>query len=213
MDFKCLYCGKLIETYNVTRIRVFCSRQCTDAVARTKAFSKDEIALERARRVDAYRSRTKQEPHGLHVKCVVCGKDMVQVSSSPKLFCSQECCSAQSHQHYLTRDEIQQEKERRKQAFLDTLTPEHKQHLDYNKKKRLEFGDRMARSNPDGTLQPTRHCHNYFTKVHCPNLTWDYYCPECRRAKRQGYVEEDYNETESIFDDFSIPAEALHDGN
>lgn len=213
MTFECLCCGTQFEVYNITRIKVFCSRRCTDEVARKKTFTKEEIALERAHRMDAYRSRTKKEPQGIHVPCVVCGKDMIQVSSSPKLFCSQECCTYQTNHHPLTREAIRQEKERRKLAFQDALTPEHKQILEYNRKKRLEFGDRLAKSNADGTLQPTRHCHNFFTKVHCPNLTWDYYCPECRKAKRSGYVEEDYNETESIFDDFSIPAEALHDGN
>ena len=212
MKFNCMLCGKQFDVYNITRIKVFRSLSCASKVARTKAFSKDEIDHERARRTDAYRTRAKEAPRGLKVKCVVCGKDMIQVSSSPKLFCSQECCSYQSHQHPLTREELNREKERRKQAYLDALTPEHKKTLEYNRQKRFEYVDRAVRIGADGcTLQPTRHCHNFYTKVHCPNLTWDYYCPECRKAKRQGYVEEDYSETESVWDDFSIPQEALHE--
>lgn len=205
MNFNCLYCGQSFEVHNVTRIKVFCSRKCTDAVSRNKAFTHEEIALERARRVDAYRARAKKEPQGLHVKCVICGADMVQASSTPKLFCCQACCNYQHNQHPLTREAIRQEKERRKMAFLDALSPEHKKTLEYNRRKRFEFADRMALGADNYALQPTRHCHNYYTKVRCPNLTWDYYCPECRKAKRQGYVEEDYNETESVWDDFTIP--------
>ena len=210
MIFACLYCGKRFEIYNLKKLKVFCTHDCHNAALRNKAFSKDEIAAERERRLLVYRTHI-NSPKGLPVKCIICGREMMQGSSTPKLYCSAECIAVQRNTQKDSREDIQIEKERRRRAYLEALSTDHREKIEYNRQKRNEYNERIARVNDGLTLQPTRHCHNYYTKVRCPNLTWDYYCPECRRAKRQGYVEEDYNETESVWDDFSIPQEALHD--
>lgn len=207
MNFRCLYCGRGFEVYSLKRIKVFCSHECHNTVVRQKLISPEEIAAERERRNEAYIERRKLEPKGVTMKCIICGKEMIQASSNPKLFCSPACCDIQHKQKIYSSEDIRLEKQRRRKAFNDALTPEHRKILEYGKQKRFEFCDREAErlgEDADG-LQPTRHCHNYFTKVRCPNLTWDYYCPECRKKKRQGYVEESYQETESIWDDFSVP--------
>ena len=86
---------------------------------------------------------------------------------------------------------------------MAALTPERRQELEYGKIKRGEFAEReAARLGLCDEPKPTRYCHNF---PRCRNKTWDYYCPECRRKKRNGYVEEDYSETEDVWDDFSVP--------
>ena len=204
MVFKCMTCGCDIDVYYAHGIKLFCSKRCNDKALRDKLTTLEERQEERARRLKAFKEGAKTgKTESIVVKCMMCGAEMVQTTATPKLFCSKYCDWEQNHKHKFTREELRAERERRKQAYFAVLSSERKRALEYYKMKRGEFRTREeARLNIGGAPQPTRHCHNY---PRCKNLTWDYYCPECRRKKRNGYVEEDYDETESVWDDFSVP--------
>lgn len=208
MIFKCMNCGKDIEVHYAHAIRIFCCKSCSDHAIRIKHISEQERQEERMRRAAAYREACRNGlVDGIVVKCIICGRETIQTTATPKLFCSNECRFIQNHHHTFSKEQIKKEQETRKAAFMASLSPKRLQSMQYARKKRDEFKEReAARLNLGGTPRPTRHCHNY---PKCKHLTWDYYCPSCRKKMRTGYVEEEYDETESILDDFSVPQEAL----
>ena len=217
MVFKCMACGKDIDCGCLNAPKLYCNKKCSNAAQRMNIPLSVRNA-ELVRRRDIMRAQAnggveqqeecKAVPDGvgIAVRCVVCGEWMKQVTAQPKLFCSKYCHNEQRRTHKVPAYVLGAESQKRRAAYMASLTPERRAQLEYGKVKRGEFRAREAeRVGLGGELQPQRHCHNFYTKVRCQNLTWDYYCAECRRKKRNGYVEEDYSETEDIWDDFSVP--------
>lgn len=217
MIFKCLACGKDMESGYVSSPKLYCSKRCSNAMQRIN-MPLEERKAELAKRAQALRAQAQEEVDqreeckpvpdgvGIVVRCVICGELVRQVTAQPKLYCSKFCVNEQKRTHKVPAYVLGAESQKRRAAYMASLTPERKQALEYGKTKRGEYKARDAeRAGLGDELQPRRHCHNYFTAVRCQNMTWDYYCPECRKKKRTGYVDQDYEETEDIWDDFSVP--------
>lgn len=216
MIFKCMACGKDINCGCINAPKLYCNKKCSNLATRM-GIPLSVRNAELAHRRDIMRAlvhgdedqkekKAIPEDVGITVRCMICGELMRQITAQPKLFCSKNCQNEQRRTHKVPAYVLGAESQKRRAAYMASLSPERRAQLEYGKVKRGEFKAREAeRVGLGGDLKPVRHCHNYYTAVKCQNLTWDYYCPECRRKKRNGYVEEDYSETEDIWDDFSVP--------
>ena len=144
------------------------------------------------------------EGTGIMVPCVVCGEMVKQITATPKLYCSDYCCNEQRRTRKVPAHVLTQTRKDRRDAFLASLSPERRAELEYSKRKRGEFKEREAeRLGGADSEHPMRHCHNFFTNVKCKNMTWDYYCDDCKREKRRkAGLDVDLVETESIWDEF-----------
>lgn len=214
MVFYCMTCGKELVSHYVHSPRLFCSKQCNNMAQRKKLFTVEERQNELKRRKKAIADAEPKvtceksdvvctDTGGIIVKCIVCGKDMEQRTGSARLYCSNDCRNEQRRTHKVPEFVLAKETQKRRAMYYAALTPERKKELEYGKIKRGEFKEREAKRLGFGDEpRPNRYCHNF---PKCKNLTWDYYCPDCRRKNRQGYVEQDYEETEDVWDDFSVP--------
>ena len=219
MIFRCFMCGAELESVYCNAPKLFCSKACANRATRTKMSKQARHEeLERRRRI----IYGQEEPSpvekifqttdgkGIIVPCIICGSPMEQRTATPKLLCSPQCRNVQRREHRVPRNVCEEEGRKRKDAFFAAMTPERKKQLEYERRKRGEFQARLA-AQLDGVEepQPKRYCHNF---PKCKNRTWDFYCPECRRKNRMGggYVaEEELEDTESIWDEFTIPQEGI----
>lgn len=216
--FKCMACGKELKSGFINAPKLFCDKKCSNYGTKHLPRSVRAEELERRRLALKGRAAVNDEEldtspcndgRGIIVRCVICGKEVEQRTASPKIYCSEYCYNEQRRTHKVPSYVLGAESQKRRAAYLASLSPERRAELEYGRKKRGEFQEReAARLSLSDAPQPTRHCHNFYTKIKCQNMTWDYYCPDCRRKRRMGYVEQDYEETEDIWDDFSVPGSA-----
>ena len=132
--------------------------------------------------------------------CMICGSDIDQKTAMPKLYCGEHCRKIQADRHLIPLHVVQEEAARRKELYLASV-PEEVQLR--RKKARMSRDECMMREAAFYTAcdepKPTRKCHN----PKCSNLTWDFYCPECRRKRRSQHgLDMDRVDTESIWDGF-----------
>lgn len=142
-------------------------------------------------------------------KCLLCGKEFEQPASTPvKLYCSEHCLNRQYNNKLIPPEVVAEEKARRR-ALMGSAQKSPEERRAYNRRKRQEYVRREAEIYAGcEEPQPTRYCHNFYVhdkdgKPICRNKTWDYYCPDCHRKKRQeARLDVDREETESIWDGF-----------
>jgi len=210
MIFKCMGCGKDIVSGFLHSPRLFCDNNCRNLAARLKKYTAEErkAELERRRKAlyEEYGDGTAKatDGKGIVVKCVVCGEDITQITAMPKLYCSNVCQHEQQRKRKVPAYVLKEERRLRKLAFINSLSPERRAKLEYGRIKRGEFKEREAeRLGGTDSENPLRHCHNFYTKVKCPNMTWDYYCDDCKKEnRRKAGLDMDGVETESIWDGF-----------
>lgn len=129
------------------------------------------------------------------VTCIVCGKEVNQTTVLGKLYCSRTCRDKQSSKHIFTQEFCREEQERRKQAYIDALSPnERKMH---DKRSRIHKTFKIKHRDTSKGLMATRVCHN------CGKPITNYRCPDCWLKIRGTDGLRKYGiETESIWDGF-----------
>ena len=125
-------------------------------------------------------------------KCVVCGCDIEQRTTAPKIYCSDSCCYIQQSRKLHSKEWIEAEKKRRRQAYMDGLPDDERERIAAHRSKD-KFYHYMSK--PEELA--TRRCHD------CGKPCVDYRCPECWAKLRRGNgLTENITESESIWDDF-----------
>jgi hypothetical protein len=139
---------------------------------------------------------------------MICGKEFEQPSSAPKLYCSDRCMNRQYNNRLIPPEVVAAEKERRRQ-LMGSAQKSPEERREYNRRKRQEYVKREAEIYAGcDEPKPKRYCHNYYVhgkdgKPLCRNKTWNYYCEDCHRKKRQeARLDMDREETESEWDGF-----------
>ena len=141
--------------------------------------------------------------------CLVCGKEIEQRTSMPKLYCNEACRKVQADKHIIPLEVVRQETERRKMLFRAAMPEEQQRRRELARKQREAFLLREAAIYAEcDEPRPKRYCHNFHKKDKdgnplCRNKTWDYYCADCRRKMRSDNgLDIARIDTESMWDGF-----------
>lgn len=128
-------------------------------------------------------------------KCIMCGRDVLQKTSTPRLYCSDKCSNEQEKLQKYSKEWLTAEKIRRKQTYKDSLPPEEQKRMALRKGKD-KFYHYTSKPKPDPE-KPKHLC------VSCKKPCVDYRCPACwRKIRRKLGLIETVVPSESIWDGF-----------